>query len=747
MSQNYKQVHITSLFDRTFHYLCDNEEGYMKHLKKNPDMVELIGGFKQQIKPVFDIDDYNNIDINLFINDLCTVFPNKKINWGMRNARQYKDKGIKYSYRVYVDGVRMTSKNIETLIGTTEMFRKYENMIDTSIYDKNKVLFLPLTTKKRDNEIHPPLNPINCSIFDCCASYIKEDFEDWDKHFDKPVDVNSPKEEIDIEVDDIEDDSTDKYDRVARCINKLSQKRSDDFKTWIDVCWAIINIGNKEGIRQSKIEKLIHDFSKKSQNYHENKVDEWIDKNIDKVREKSYGWNFLYNTCIKEDDPVYFNSLTKGYLTLKKEFEKYNAKILYPPVIIHYKNNNEYIIQNMKNCKETNNHIKCSIKEVNKQGKTIYKDKKFIDMWLDDPKIRKYDNVVFKPPPEIADYNEFNTWINFNVSSTPLVQTDRDYWKEYYEYAINLLGKKEYADFVLARYAYRLQKPAKRTYVCCIYYGQERTGKNKLLEPIYKIFENYTECLDSAKKLYDTHSMYEKDKLLILINEAGGTANFENADILKTRITEPTLCINPKGIQSYKIDNRCDYDMTTNNMNVVKLTDDSVSRWFQVETTSYYKGNTNFFQDFSNNIVNNPIALRQIYEGLMNFNVSEVIPTGNFQNDKPRTEIEEVVKQQNRDKILWFIEDLITDVDDELLEFGFIKYSNKELFTLWNNWCDRYKVKLEYNGISFGIKITNLMKNKLNINGKVCVKKDTKHSTTTLFIQPLKEFFDMLNGV
>jgi hypothetical protein len=35
-----------------------------------------------------------------------------------------------------------------------------------SIYDRNKVLFLPLTTKKADDNKVPALIPVNCDIFD-----------------------------------------------------------------------------------------------------------------------------------------------------------------------------------------------------------------------------------------------------------------------------------------------------------------------------------------------------------------------------------------------------------------------------------------------------------------------------------------------------------------------------------------------------------------------------------------------------
>jgi hypothetical protein len=64
-----------------------------------------------------------------------------------------------------------------------------------------------------------------------------------------------------------------------------------------------------------------------------------------------------------------------------------------------------------------------------------------------------------------------------------------------------------------------------------------RRWENRLLEPIYKIFgEKYVEISDSAEKLYETHSIYEKEKLFVLINEASGVANFENSEMLKREL-------------------------------------------------------------------------------------------------------------------------------------------------------------------------------------------------------------------
>ena len=313
----------------------------------------------------------------------------------------------------------------------------------------------------------------------------------------------------------------------------------------------------------------------------------------------------------------------------------------------------------------------------------------------------------------------------------------------------NLFNNKRVVDVILARYAQRLQNPAKRTYICLIICGTEADGKNRLLEPIYRIFgERYVEILDSAKKVYETHSTYEKDKLFVLINEASGVANFENSEMLKARITEPKLSVNPKGIQPYSIDLLCDYDMTTNNRNVVKITDDSIRRFFQVETTDYYKGNIEFFNDYSKNIVDNPIAIRQIYEGLMNINVDEIIPSGNFQNEKPTTEIEKEVKQHNREKLLYFLEDFINNkqefvyYNDDETE---VKVNNKNLFEKWKIWSTDNNIKNDMNNIQFGLKLSLLTKR--NINKDIeCIKKDT-HNNTIINIQNIKSFFRKLNGV
>ena len=625
---------------------------------------------------------------------------------------------------------------------------KNNEPFDTSIYDKNKILFLPKTTETTDGLKVPPLIPIECDVFDCCASCIKEEFEDWDVKFTK----EEPKKETFQEellrvintplADNDEDDTPDKYNRLTGLIKLISSKRSDNYDSWRDFVWCVINIGNKEGISRRKIYELIHQFSKLSAaNYNEDKVDEWLDKNFDKVKDTGYGWKYLIHTCIKEDDPKYYDTMSKSYYKMKQEFELNNAKILYPPMEVHKDRKGDNIIQPIPLCEKTNRHIKCSIKEKTKKGEVVYKDKKFIEMWLDDPRIRKYDNYVFKPAPlKVEDY-EYNTWTDFEITKIPF-ENDESIIQRFLDYMKNLFNNDEVVNYILAYFANRIQNPAIRNMVCTILYGEEGDGKNRLFD----IFKNivgdkyYTE-LENAKQMFGTHSCIEKEKLFICVNEAKGKDNYENRETLKARITTDKLLVNPKGIQEFKIDNFCDYVMTTNNPNAVNLHDKS-RRYLYVETTSYYSRNSEFFNALSNDIIDNSKALRVIYEYLLKFDVKAVIPTGNFQNHIPETEIQKVIIKNNRDKILNFLEDLINEPRD-IFDTEEIKLKNSELWSDWKLWVLRNNIKCEYNNIAFHSRLGQLMKEKINTQ-EILIRKDT-HQNTYIQLQKLRDFFVKLN--
>ena len=133
-------------------------------------------GFKETI-----IDDICNDIQKVYNNDIFT---------GSRDVREVEERynGVyikcnKYSYRIYLKA-RITYTNIPILF--KEVFDKYD-IIDKSVYNPNRILFTPLSNRKRNEDV-PPLNVIKGTIFDCCATYILEDYED----LDLPITKESP---------------------------------------------------------------------------------------------------------------------------------------------------------------------------------------------------------------------------------------------------------------------------------------------------------------------------------------------------------------------------------------------------------------------------------------------------------------------------------------------------------------------------------------------------------------------------
>jgi hypothetical protein len=115
----------------------------------------------------------------------------------------------------------MTTKNLKKLLNDNG-YTENNEPFDLSIYATNHVLFLPLTTKKfNDDKIHPALTPIDCDIFDCCASYIKEEFEDWDLKFVevKPEIKKVVKQSTDDTCSEFDEDDNNLYSKIKMLLN------------------------------------------------------------------------------------------------------------------------------------------------------------------------------------------------------------------------------------------------------------------------------------------------------------------------------------------------------------------------------------------------------------------------------------------------------------------------------------------------------------------------------------------------
>jgi hypothetical protein len=339
----YNRVLISTLMHKTgqepplipITTLTEYEKIATKMNKNSGGICELVGTDEFQVKPYFDIDDKEGIledssIIEKIIDDIKSIY-NNTIYRAYREPRIEQGK-MKYSYRLYIPA-RITSYNIPILF--KKVFDKYnelygENFIDKSVYDKKRRLLTPLSNKKR-NDIVPELKVIDCSWFDCCATFITEQYDDLDIIFASTIN----KKDITFEPKLFDDDTPfdDKFN-IFEIVSKLDIQRADNNDTWIKIIITLINLYYRKILSRSKLYEIIHIFSSKSDKYQEDIIDKVIDDYIKRYTTGiGYGIKYLLE-CIKTDNPEYYISITKKDRIIESSNDDIGAADI---VAIHYK--------------------------------------------------------------------------------------------------------------------------------------------------------------------------------------------------------------------------------------------------------------------------------------------------------------------------------------------------------------------------------------------------------------------------
>ena len=209
---------------------------------------------------------------------------------------------MKYSYRVYVQNVRISYLNLKKLLLEINQLNIKYSGIDKGLYIEKRILYTPNTKYKYDQNAKryyevPQLKLMDdAELFECCASYIEESFEDWDLKM-PPIEIKkSLRDEIKFneELFDNTETSYDETFNIYEIITKFSKNRSDDNDTWIKVLITCINLYFRKIITRAKLYEIFHMFSSKSDKYDECKVDEIIDDYIKRYTTgKGYGIKYL----------------------------------------------------------------------------------------------------------------------------------------------------------------------------------------------------------------------------------------------------------------------------------------------------------------------------------------------------------------------------------------------------------------------------------------------------------------------
>lgn len=380
-----------------------------------------------------------------------------------------------------------------------------------------------------------------------------------------------------------------------------------------------------------------------------------------------YDIKFVEKELDKSIDLSIYETITEvkiedTYFKDKENFETNHFKTIHPPIYVSYVKE-KYELQSKDGLIQSYEHIK-SYMTTEVRGQAKQEKVSFIKTWINDENIRKYDTLVFTPPPLKHDPSDYNTWLGFDNEKKPLpadfdVETN-EYVLRFKEFIFNLVdGRENYINYIISWIANIIQYPACRSQVCIVLYSLiEGVGKSKLCELIEKVVdEKYSFCItDVSNQLFGKHSMAEYEKLFIILNEIKGKDTYSNSETFKQRITDAKRDFEPKGLKAFNGINYCNYMCSTNNINAVNVGEKD--RRFCVITCNNRKAEDKvYFLEFENDIIKNEEAIRCIYEYLKTFPIEEYVPNRLFQKYRPTDDaLYQDLKDYNRDIEVDFLE-------------------------------------------------------------------------------------------
>lgn len=748
MNQNYGRVLLTSFYahkdnpakdiKQVREYVRTTEEymeQYKKYNRNQGGLCELVGLEEYQVKPYFDLDPKGNFDYTI-IDSICQDIKNicnKDVFISGRDVREEEDsrgnKYFKHSRRIYLKA-RISYKNIPIIFKS--VLDKYKEYIDSSVYNRNRTLFVPLSDRKRNLKV-PPLKVLIGSLFDCCATYIEEDYEDLDLKIANEVKIiNEPIIEYkQYKVNDDDDyvDTNDKnVDFIKLILTNLKSDRADVYDTWLKVCFAIIGACKKSNIGKTSCCNLIHQFSKLSvKKYDESQVDKWIDDNYKAQIErtdKQLGYYYLIHTCLKEDNfELYDEKFNRSYKVIKAKFEKSIIKVDNDVIYIElFNERDEFTPEPFRTLTYQQLHHKYFDAKgysyfhytENKKGQ---KSKEICNilspnsLWIKDENKRRCSKLVFKPCKLTDELNNkyFNMFQGFRAQHL-LVCKDYSKIQRILFHLQNVICNKNEDTFKWFLKYLRAIISGRHTKIMIMIKGLEGCGKNIFLNMFaYGVIgSDYSIASSSPERQFFGHfNSFLINRVFAVINE-GRHGMRDCIDTIKDLITEDKINIEEKFKSPITLGNYINFIGDTNNWNILEISPTD-RRFVWLECNNEYVNNVEYFNLLGKECKNDE-SLSALYHYLLEEVSDEDI---DFQKTRPITNIYKKLQRINLANPFKFLLHLYNKKFFDYKTYNKIEYFNYRCDSIYRDYKE-YCLKCKYEAFSkdnFECKITEQFNN------------------------------------
>jgi len=375
-------------------------------------------------------------------------------------------------------------------------------------------------------------------------------------------------------------------EKLKIAVQHLDVKRAEDYKSWLDVGMALYNQGNNNN---NQTLNIWNTFSEKSDKYSGigglfSKWNSFKESKNPLTIKSIYHW-------LKTDNPEEFkklccpdNKYREWYFGGISEFMKHmNQEVFYYATtgLYYYKIKENFVNMNKKHiARDYYEKFTFTVKDKENEKKTI-KINPF-DLWCSNIERRDILKIVMKPHEKTSD-DVYNLWTGYDYKNT------KDYDIEKIQYFLDHIkniwanGDEEIYEYLLNWISQIIQKPEKKTQTCVVLKSIEGVGKTIILELLGKIMgDSY---FDTVTKMTDALGRFNKSlerKILVNFNETNWGGDKKMAGTFKSLITDNTIKIEGKGVESYTTDNLINCIITTNEEWIVQVSSKD-RRFFLIE--------------------------------------------------------------------------------------------------------------------------------------------------------------------
>jgi hypothetical protein len=408
------------------------------------------------------------------------------------------------------------------------------------------------------------------------------------------------------------------------------------------------------------------------------------------------GWNMNFDVKKIESDIVladYYTSYIEsidptGYNYIKKEYEeKFNLFKIVSSGTYCFELDGKLIFKNEKGIKECLRHI--TYKFINtdfKVPKAV--EAPFIYKWIDDPKLRKYNNVGVYPPHCIEEcpITTYNLWTPFYAETITNYKQDDAAVKMFRDHVMTLCNDNqetfEYVEMWLAQF---FQHPGRKSGKMLLFMSGEGGGKGSMIRMLKRILgkERVAETAN-ANDLIGQFNALLSNKYLVCFNEISKGQIGGNAGKMREAITDDSISITRKGVDPVFEESFHRFiGETDSKLNPVH-TRVGDRRFVIINSSDRYKGNAQYFDKYYEMMASDH-AIASIYHYYM-----DIPDVDRFYKMKsPLGDHQESLQEMNTEKPVLFYEYFVFNLAEFNISDAYgepLEMFSKDLYVHFSKW-------------------------------------------------------------